>query len=189
MAAPHALRPPRAAPAPTPAATSGPRTYPRRPRRLPGSRFSDRQSPPTAPPTRGTDPISDTPLIGLFSVRAATDGPRVMPENPCISLSCEWWPGAESNHRHADFQDDGGPASARVSSRRTRRGPPRRPTEPPRPTEPIPNRSPETLTEDPTGPSWFNGLRPCQPNSFRTSRRTEPAGPGCPRTTDVTSRV
>jgi hypothetical protein len=58
----------------------------------------------------------------------------------------EWWPGTESNHRHADFQYDGEPDSARLS-RRTERplgaadrtAPPDRAyAEPPggRPTEP-----------------------------------------------------
>jgi len=31
--------------------------------------------------------------------------------------SWKWWPGTESNHRHADFQDDGEPSSVRVSLR------------------------------------------------------------------------
>ena len=38
-----------------------------------------------------------------------------------MHLSWKLWPGTESNHRHADFQDEGEPGSARVSQRsRTR---------------------------------------------------------------------
>ena len=49
-----------------------------------------------------------------------TDSPREIPENRCVSKSWKWWPGTESNHRHADFQSNGRPSSARVS-RRARR--------------------------------------------------------------------
>ena len=72
------------------------------------SRFPVRQVaarlPATAPRTRATDPISDSPVVGRFPAPAAADGPRVMPETRCVSKNWGWWPGAESNHRHADFQ-------------------------------------------------------------------------------------
>ena len=35
------------------------------------------------------------------------DSPRVIPGTRFKSSSWKWWPGTESNHRHADFQDDG----------------------------------------------------------------------------------
>ena len=47
----------------------------------------------------------------------ATDGPRVIPGTRAFSMIWKWWPGTESNHRHADFQYDGGPGSARASRR------------------------------------------------------------------------
>ena len=50
----------------------------------------------------------------------ATDGPRVIPEKPCDSKSWKWWPGSESNQRHADFRYDGEPGSARARRRNTR---------------------------------------------------------------------
>ena len=78
-------------------------------------------------------PISDSPMVGRFSPPARTDSPPVMPENSCVSKNWKWWPGAESNHRHADFQYQGehgsAPASRRavsVSSRVDRTAPPDR---------------------------------------------------------------
>ena len=53
----------------------------------------------------------------------------------------------------------------------------RRPTEPPRPTEPMPNRKPEDLTEAPRRPIRFNGLRASRPNAFRTLPKGAQQGP------------
>ena len=47
----------------------------------------------------------------------ATDGPRAIPGTRCESSSWKWWPGSESNQRHADFQSNGEHGSARVSRR------------------------------------------------------------------------
>ena len=44
----------------------------------------------------------------------ATDGLRVMPGTHCKLSSWKWWPGTESNHRHADFQDDRAYSEPRV---------------------------------------------------------------------------
>jgi len=48
----------------------------------------------------------------------ATVDPRVMPGTRSKSSSWKWWPGTESNHRHADFQHSGEPGSVRVRRRR-----------------------------------------------------------------------
>jgi hypothetical protein len=40
------------------------------------------RSPPAPPRTRANGPISDSPMVGPFPPAAATDSPRVMPENP-----------------------------------------------------------------------------------------------------------
>jgi len=50
----------------------------------------------------------------------APDDPRAMPGTFCESSSWKWWPGKESNQRHADFQHSGEPGSARVSRRNPR---------------------------------------------------------------------
>ena len=49
-------------------------------------------------------PVSDSPMVSRFRAKIAPDSPRVMPETSCNSWSWKWWPGTESNHRHADFQ-------------------------------------------------------------------------------------
>ena len=47
------------------------------------------------------------PFRHLGSGNVATDplpdSPRVIPRTRCESSSWKWWPGAESNHRHADL--------------------------------------------------------------------------------------
>jgi len=48
----------------------------------------------------------------------APDSPQVIPETACNSSSWKWWPGTESNHRHADLQYDGKPGSATESRRK-----------------------------------------------------------------------
>jgi hypothetical protein len=45
------------------------------------------------------------------------DSPLAIPVTRFKSSSWKWWPGTESNHRHADFQDDGEPGSVRASRR------------------------------------------------------------------------
>ena len=47
-----------------------------------------------------------------WSAGFRADSPRVMPETRCVSKNWGWWPGAESNHRHADFQRGDGAATA-----------------------------------------------------------------------------
>ena len=63
---------------------------------------------------------------------------RVMPGTRCESWSWKWWPGTESNRRHADFQD-----ARRLPVRCEKAEETERvfagPTEPPGPTEPMPN--------------------------------------------------
>ena len=107
-------------------------------------------------------------MVGRFPAPAAADSPRVMPETRCVSKNWGWWPGAESNHRHADFQYDGEPGSARGSRRPGTRFPVADRTAPPDRTYPEPE--PGEPSPRPGDPIRFNGLRASRPNLFRTGR-------------------
>ena len=92
---------PRRATPPTRPAGRQPRQVPRPP------------SPPPAPGPRS----AQFPIVRGSAPSGQMDSPRVMPETACNSWSWKWWPGTESNHRHADFQSNGEPGSVRVSRR------------------------------------------------------------------------
>ncbi len=83
--------------------TGGPgRPAPRRAARIPSVPVSQFAKSPPAP-RRG--PARPTRFqIVRWSADSRADSPRVMPETRCVSKKWGWWPGAESNHRHADFQ-------------------------------------------------------------------------------------
>ena len=142
--------------------TRGPASTRPAPRGSQGSRSPVRQvaAPAADPRDRPDFRQSDGRPV---SAPARADSPRVMPETRCVSKNWGWWPGAESNHRHADFQYDGERALARPS-RRTgtrfsvtdRTAPPDRPYPEPEPGEPSPR---------PACPIRFNGLRASRPNS------------------------
>ena len=83
--------------------------------------------------TRATGPISGSPMVGRFWAPPRTDSPRVMPETRCVSKNWGWWPGAESNHRHADFQSAGERGSAQQVEDRERVFSGGRPNRPARP--------------------------------------------------------
>jgi len=74
--------------------------------RVPGFQFA--RLPPRLPTTESwpapVDPISESPVVGRFCAPPRPDSPQSMPETACGSSSWKRWPGAESNHRHADFQ-------------------------------------------------------------------------------------
>jgi hypothetical protein len=117
----------------------------------------------------GTDPISDSPMVGRFRGKIAPDGPPLTTETACNSASWKWWPGTESNHRHADFQSNREPVSARASRR------PGRDFSSADRTAPRDRAHPEPSARKPTelfaSPMPVNELRPSRPNLFRTSRR------------------
>jgi hypothetical protein len=76
----------------------------------------------TRPPAHpGPCPPGFAPPAYFREVRWSTpSGPDAAAgtrRGPCESTSWKWWPGSESNQRHADFQSDGGPGSARASRR------------------------------------------------------------------------
>jgi len=89
------------------------RNDPGKPASFPGSQIAS----PAARPGRSNGTVSDSPRVTRFRGKTTPDSPRVMPETACNSWSWKWWPGTESNHRHADFQDNGEPGSVRASRR------------------------------------------------------------------------
>ena len=67
---------------------------------FPGSQIAPR---PGLGTSNGT--ISGSPMVSPFRAKTAPDSPRVIHGTRAFSMSWKWWPGTESNHRHADFQD------------------------------------------------------------------------------------
>ena len=105
----------------------------------------------------------------------ASVGPRAMHGTRFKSSSWKWWPGPESNHRHADFQYLGEVGSVRA---RRRLGTGFREANRTAPldraySDPGSRNSARTRG----GPIRFNDLRASRPNSFRTLRRIGRAAP------------
>jgi hypothetical protein len=130
------------------------------------------RSPVPRPRPARIEPPTRFPIVrwsAHFWAKTVADSPRVIPETACKSSSWKWWPGTESNHRHADFQYDGEAGSVRVS-RRPGRGFPRA-DRTAGADRAYPEPEPWKPTELAGSPIRFNGLPASRPNCFRTAHR------------------